>query len=194
MQQVLETIGWLACIVYSSIPLFWFLIHSRTNFWRSRRRSPYLVLLPAWVLMWMALAALTAPWRHAALYRTPLAWLPAIALFALGLFLYSQGGQGFTSAQLSGRHELEPQRHEQRLVTAGIRQRIRHPVYVAHFCEMLAWSVGTGLAALYGLTAFALITGAVMIRMEERELEQRFGEEYRQYKRRVPAVVPKLHG
>jgi len=37
-----------------------------------------------------------------------------------------------------------------------------------------------------------VITGAAMIRMEDAELEQRFEEEYRQYKARVPAVVPKL--
>ena len=55
---------------------------------------------------------------------------------------------------------------------------------------MLAWSLGTGLAVCYGLTAFALVTGAIMIRLEERELEQRFGEAYREYQRRVPAVVP----
>jgi protein-S-isoprenylcysteine O-methyltransferase Ste14 len=29
-----------------------------------------------------------------------------------------------------------------------------------------------------------------MIGLEDRELEQRFGEEYRAYRRRVPAVVP----
>jgi protein-S-isoprenylcysteine O-methyltransferase Ste14 len=56
---------------------------------------------------------------------------------------------------------------------------------------MLAWSVGTGLVVCYGLTAFALVTGAIMIGLEDRELEQRFGEEYRAYRRRVPAVVPR---
>jgi protein-S-isoprenylcysteine O-methyltransferase Ste14 len=81
---------------------------------------------------------------------------------------------------------------EQRLVTTGIRARVRHPVYLAHLCEMLAWSLGTGLVVCYGLTAFAVVTGAWMIRMEDGELEQRFGIEYRQYKTRVPAVVPKL--
>ena len=30
-----------------------------------------------------------------------------------------------------------------------------------------------------------------MINMEEKELENRFGEEYRQYRTRVPAVLPK---
>ena len=42
---------------------------------------------------------------------------------------------------------------------------VQHPVYLAHLCEMLAWSVGTGLAVCWGLTAFAVVTGAVMIGM-----------------------------
>ncbi len=29
-----------------------------------------------------------------------------------------------------------------------------------------------------------------MIRLEERELEERFGEEYREYRQRVSAVLP----
>ena len=66
-------------------------------------------------------------------------------------------------------------------------------VYLAHLCEMLAWSVGTGLAVCWGLTALAVVTGAVMIRMEDAELEKRFGQEYRDYEGNVPAILPKLH-
>ena len=57
---------------------------------------------------------------------------------------------------------------------------------------MLAWSVGTGLAVCYGLTAFAVITGWIMVSMEDAELEGRFGAEYIRYKQRVPALWPKL--
>ena len=57
---------------------------------------------------------------------------------------------------------------------------------------MLAWSLGTGLAVCCGLTVFALVTGAIMIRLEDAELEQRFGDEYRQYKRETPAVLPRV--
>ncbi len=57
---------------------------------------------------------------------------------------------------------------------------------------MLAWSVGTGLAVCYGLTVFAVITGAIMIRMEDTELEKRFGEEYREYRKKVPALLPRM--
>ncbi len=32
-----------------------------------------------------------------------------------------------------------------------------------------------------------------MIRMEDRELEARFGEAYREYRARVPAVIPGFH-
>jgi hypothetical protein len=68
---------------------------------------------------------------------------------------------------------------------------VRHPIYLGHLLMLLGWSLGSGLAVLYALTAFAIVTGALMIRWEERELERRFGQQYREYKRRVPAIVPR---
>ena len=188
----LDLLGWIACVVYSTIPSFWLLIHPRVEYWRSRARSPYLILLPLWIGMWVVVAAMTAHWRAVGLYDNSWLWIPAAALFASGIWLYLQSSRDFSARQLGGVPEVVAGRHEQRLVTTGIRAHVRHPVYLAHLCEMLAWSVGTGLVACYGLTAFAVITGAVMIRMEDAELERRFGVEYDQYKVRVPAVVPKL--
>jgi protein-S-isoprenylcysteine O-methyltransferase Ste14 len=190
--QLLQTLGWLACVVYSTIPSFWLIIHPRVDYWRSRPRSPYRVLVPLWIAMWIVLAAITAPWRHMVLYDTPWSWLPAILLFATGLYLYSQSGKHFSRAQLGGMPEVLPGHREQRLVTTGIRAHVRHPVYLAHLCEMLAWSMGTGLVVCYGLTVFAVVTGVIMITMEDAELEQRFGKEYVAYREQVPAVLPRL--
>ncbi len=142
--------------------------------------------------MWITVALITLPWRHVKFYNTPWSWMPAILLFASGFWLYSKSIKGFSARQLGGIPEVLAGAQEQRLVTTGIRGRVRHPVYLGHLCEMLAWSVGTGLAACYGLTMFAMATGSVMIRLEDRELEQRFGEEYRKYRNAVPTVVPRI--
>ena len=189
----LETLGWLACVVYSTIPSFWFMVHPRAERWRSRGGSPFRVLVPAWVAMWIGMGCLTGPWRHVRLYSMPWSWIPAAALFAAGIFLYSQSGAHFSWRQLGGLPEVLPNQREQRLVTTGIRSRVRHPVYLGHLCEMLAWSIGTGLVVCWSLTFFAVITGGVMIRMEEAELEKRFGTEYSRYQRSVPAVLPRMH-
>jgi protein-S-isoprenylcysteine O-methyltransferase Ste14 len=191
--QILHTLGWLACVVYSTIPSFWLMVHPRAHRWRARVRSPFRVLLPAWITMWIGIASLTGPWRHAALYSTPWAWLPAVFLFVLGVFLYSQAGAHFSWAQLGGLPEVLPHHREHRLVTTGIRSRIRHPVYLGHLCEMLGWSVGTGLIVCWLLTAFAVGTGAIMIRMEDAELAKRFGEAFTRYRLNVGAIFPKAH-
>jgi protein-S-isoprenylcysteine O-methyltransferase Ste14 len=192
MPAIVQRLGWLVCVVYSTIPLFWLLIHSRTEYWRARRRSPYRVLMPVWLGMWAVAALVTALWRGLAFYQNIRMWLPALALFALGIWLYARSGANFSTKQLSGIPEMRPGETEQRLVTVGIRARVRHPVYLAHLCEMLAWSVGTGLAVCFALTAFAVVTGAIMIRAEDAELERRFGEAYRVYRESVPAIVPRL--
>jgi protein-S-isoprenylcysteine O-methyltransferase Ste14 len=190
VEQTLRTAAWIACIIYSTIPSFWLLIHPRVEYWRSRPRSPYRILLPAWIAMWALLAALTEHWRDLTLYHRAWCWIPAAALFSTGLVLYKLSGTGFSPAQLGGLPEVLPD-CRQSLVTTGIRTRVRHPVYLAHVCEMLAWSIGTGLAVCWALTALAIATGAVMIKMEDEELENRFGEEYHQYRLRVPAVLPR---
>jgi protein-S-isoprenylcysteine O-methyltransferase Ste14 len=187
----LQTIAWVACVIYATIPSFWLVIHPRVDYWR-KRRSPYLILVPAWIGMWILLGGLTAPWRRAALYATFWSWIPAGILLATGLWIYLHSGKHFSRAQLGGFPELIAEHREQRLVTVGIRARVRHPVYLAHLCEMLAWSVGTGLILCYGLTAFALLTGAVMIRMEDQELQRRFGADYAAYRNRVPTLLPRL--
>jgi len=190
--QFLRTLGWLACVVYSTIPLFWLMVHPRAHVWRARQRSPFRVLVPAWIVMWIGIGALTGPWRAAAFYSTPWTWVPAVLLFGAGISIYSYAGAHFSWAQLGGLPEVRADHRDDRLVTTGIRARVRHPVYLGHLCEMLAWSLGTGLAVCCVLTAFAIVTGAVMIQMEDAELEKRFGQEYARYRFSVPAVIPRF--
>jgi protein-S-isoprenylcysteine O-methyltransferase Ste14 len=191
VRVVVETIAWLACVVYSTIPAFWLVVHPKADYWRSRRRNPFRILLPAWLAMWMTMAAITWPWHHSRFYQTSEAWVPAGILFILGVFIYVRAMRGFSGRQLGGLPEVVAG-HRQRLNTSGIRDRVRHPVYLGHLCEMLAWSIGSGLVVNYGLTAFAIVTGAVMIRVEDQELERRFGEEFRVYRERVPSIMPRV--
>ena len=188
--QGLITLAWLLCVIYSTIPAFWLLIHPRADFWRSRPASPYKILLPIWIAMWTIVAAVSYRWRTIAFYENKWMWIPAAVLFCIGLILYRLSHTGFSLSQLGGLPELLPNHAHQQLVTTGIRSRIRHPVYLAHLCEMLAWSVGTGLIVCWSLTAFAIATGAFMIKMEDQELEKRFGEKYRHYRAAVPALLP----
>ena len=190
---LLRTVGWLVCVVYSTIPSFWLMVHPRAHRWRARVRSPFRVLVPAWITMWIGVAALTGPWRKMSIYGAPWVWIPAALLFVTGIFIYSRSGTHFSWAQLGGLPEIRPNHRDDRLVTSGIRSRVRHPVYLAHLCEMLAWSIGTGLLVCWLLTAFAIATGAVMIRMEDAELERRFGQAFTQYRLHVGAVLPRLH-
>jgi protein-S-isoprenylcysteine O-methyltransferase Ste14 len=192
----LQIIGWLVCVLYSTIPAFWLMIHPFAERWRARhrsyRRSPYTVLLPAWMAMWVVVALVTRPWRDLLLYRADWLWGVSALLFVCGLYVYSQSGKNFSAKQLGGLPEVHGGNRDQQLVPDGIRARVRHPVYLAHLCEMLAWSVATGLAVCWGLTAFAVVTGVVMIRLEDAELEKRFGDSYRAYRRSVPAVLPRV--
>ncbi len=192
MLQLLRTIAWIACVIYSTIPAFWLLIHPRAEYWRSRRGSPYKILLPMWIAMWAVVSLITAPWRNITLYHNRWTWLPAASLFLTGLALYKLSHHQFTLAQLGGLPEILRGRQQQHLATTGIRAHVRHPVYLGHLCEMLAWSLGTGLAVCWAITAFAILTGEVMIRTEDEELEKRFGREYLEYRNHVPAILPKL--
>jgi protein-S-isoprenylcysteine O-methyltransferase Ste14 len=62
----------------------------------------------------------------------------------------------------------------------------RHPMYVAELGLWLGWAIFYG--SIIVLIGFTVLCGVVnfVIPREERALEDRFGEVYRQYKRKVP--------
>lgn len=188
--HALRIAGWLIAVVYSTVPALWLIIHSRAGR-LGHAKAPLAVMGPVWFALWLITGAITFPWRQLTVYDTVWTWMAAAPLFATGAFVYRESFRNFTFDQILGRSELHPHIHEQRLVTTGIRQRVRHPIYLAHLLELLGWSMGTGLIVIYALTAFAIITGVFMIRFEDRELETRFGSEYRLYRARVPAIVPR---
>ncbi|HVP44777.1 MAG TPA: isoprenylcysteine carboxylmethyltransferase family protein [Terriglobales bacterium] len=189
MRGTLENIGWLLGCVYSTIPAYWLLVHPFADLWRKRKTSLKHVGW-VWPLLWVVAGAVTARWRHQVLYREPWTWIPGVALIATAMYVYSRARRDFSDDQVLGRSELEPDKHEQRLVTEGIRARVRHPYYLAHLLHLSGWALGTGSAAVWMLEAFAIVTGAVMLPLEERELVRRFGDEYREYQRRVPCLFP----
>src|ERR1700751_6092974 len=98
----LRTLGWLACVVYSTIPLFWLMVHPRAHKWRQKEGSPFRFLVPAWITMWIGIGAITGHWRYVQIYSTSWSWIPAAALFAIGFFLYVRSGPHFGWAQLGG--------------------------------------------------------------------------------------------
>ena len=176
---------------YGTIPLFWLVVHPFIGGWRRRGRRAYAVIMPLWALFIAAAFAAMWPWHSVHLWETRVTWVPAACLIAIGSSFYHAAFQGFDRSQISGLAELEPGQHRQELVTGGIRDHVRHPIYLGHLCELTGWCLGTGLAPLSCMLLFAVVTGAVMIRIEDRELEARFGDDYRAYRARVPAVIPR---
>jgi protein-S-isoprenylcysteine O-methyltransferase Ste14 len=92
--------------------------------------------------------------------------------------------------RLIGRHELEPEREPGILINFGVHSLVRHPMYLGHLCTMLGFTLGAGTVACFGLLAFALVTGAIMIRFEEHELHARFGPAWEEYCEHTPAIFP----
>jgi protein-S-isoprenylcysteine O-methyltransferase Ste14 len=92
------------------------------------------------------------------------------------------GRQWRVDAGLSADHEL---------VMSGPYRVVRHPIYAS----MLFLFFGTGVAmtppVLFAIAAVFFIAGTEMrVRIEERLLASRFGDQFADYRRRVPAYIP----
>jgi len=192
LHSFLDIAGLSVCSVYCTIPLFWLLFHPFIERWRQYRRRAFLFIMPAWGVFIAAAFAVGWPFRHLHLYESRVPWVLGVLFILAGFSIYRSASQGFDRAKVSGLAEVEPGQHNQQLVVTGIRTQVRHPIYLGHLCEVLGWTVGTGSLALCGLLVFGVVTGAIMIRKEDAELEARFGDQYRDYRRRVPALLPKF--
>ncbi len=78
------------------------------------------------------------------------------------------------------------------LLAKGPYRYSRNPIYLAEGVIWLGWMVFYGsLALLMIFSVMGLIAGPIIVPREERGLEARFGEAYREYKRAVPRWLGK---
>jgi protein-S-isoprenylcysteine O-methyltransferase Ste14 len=78
------------------------------------------------------------------------------------------------------------------LVTRGAYGFVRHPAYLAAFLVWLSLAVGFRSATVLALTvAYVIPVYLLYIRSEEAMLAGAFGDQYRDYRRTVPLLIPR---
>ncbi|MCK7459843.1 methyltransferase family protein [Idiomarina aminovorans] len=104
----------------------------------------------------------------------------AIFLLALGVLLPLLGIIGFRRAQTTV-DPRDPTKSTE-LVTSGIYQRTRNPMYLGFFFLLMAWGVYLGsVFSLWGLALYMGYMTRFQIIPEERILTETFGEAYKDY-------------
>src|SRR5262252_6543891 len=140
------------------------------------------------------LGGLYGPWLilgHRSALPTPLAW-PAVAVIAIGIALYLSCQWVFAAV---GRGTPWIWDAPRRLVEVGSYRWVRNPIYIAALLIVLgeAWLFLSFDLLLYaGLLAVAF--HVLVVAYEEPRLRARFGEQYNDYRRRVPRWIPRSPG
>ncbi len=100
----------------------------------------------------------------------------------------------FAGAMLvaDGWRRIHQARKEEILVTDGVYSRMRHPQYTGLFVIVF----GEGIVhwpTIVSVAAFPIIVLAytLLARKEERQMVEKFGDEYREYRRHVPMFIPR---
>ncbi|MFZ0051646.1 MAG: isoprenylcysteine carboxylmethyltransferase family protein, partial [Desulfobaccales bacterium] len=193
MNAVRYYLALIMMVIMAPVLLYWLLIHPFVRFWR--RLGPgwtYGVVLSLWAL---AVAGLFRM-RHALLaveFGTSY-YLTALGLLVLSVSVWL-GVVWFRRMRLRtivGLPELAPDRYPQRLITTGVYAIIRHPRYVQLFLGLLGSALIANYLVLYLVVALWLPGIYVIVRLEEKELRERFGPAYDEYSRRVPRFLPRI--
>src|SRR6185437_11164949 len=128
-------------------------------------------------------------WQGEFWARAPAEWRVAVSIlfFTIACFF------SWTGTRALGRHlrldaALNPD-HE--LVRSGPYRVIRHPIYASMLCVLLGTGFLVARWALLIAGVLVFIAGTeIRVRIEEKLLASRFGDEFLEYRRGVPAYIP----
>ena len=185
---------WIAVLLVVAMPpaiLWWFLIHPFVSFWRRLGARWTMAFMGVFLFVTMALIF---PWRDDLvgrdLGRHPAAWLGlASLLLAAGIQFFRRRQLGM--ATLAGVPEVSSE-DKGVLLTEGVFARVRNPRYLELAFAVVGYALIANYTGGYGLVALTLVGLHLVVLLEERELRDRFGEEFDAYCERTPRWLPRL--
>jgi protein-S-isoprenylcysteine O-methyltransferase Ste14 len=170
---------------------WWYLTHPLVGFWRRVGRPRfYTVLAVSSIAVIAGMYAIREP-LLAVEYGTNKALLPLAALiYLVSVFIEVRCRKHLKLKILVGVPELAPDGRGGELITQGIYGRIRHPRYMAVWLGTVAVALFANYLAVYVLALVLVPALYLVVVLEERELRERFGEDYVTYSQRVPRFIP----
>jgi protein-S-isoprenylcysteine O-methyltransferase Ste14 len=179
---------WLATFMLAVFPaavLYWLLIHPLARFWR--RRGPAVAYTVVAVICLGVMYLILQVREPMLAVRWPFSWwlvALGVVLYAAAIWVEVECRRHLKLRTLLGAPELG--KDPGRLLTGGIYQRLRHPRYLSVILGMFAWACFLNYPAIWILAVAVPPAFYLVILLEERELEERFGAEYEAYRRAVP--------
>lgn len=173
--------------------LFWIVVHPLIGFWRRVGVArTYWILIPPMLMMTGAVFYLRAPIMAVDFgLMWPLA-IPGLFLFAGGVWIDNLAKRYLKFPVLAGVPELREGGEGSRVLRDGIYGRVRHPRYLGITVSVVGTALMTNYLVAYLTAAFTLVALYAVVVLEERELVDRFGDEYRRYQAAVPRFLPRL--
>ena len=142
------------------------------------------------VLMWaIIIIGGIILWESVATGRLFYSGMAGIIILLLGIFNWL-----YVMYKVGGVHKKAPKsvNNIDKLITEGAYGVIRHPIYAADI--VLFWCVFLFFPAyrMLAIAAWATIVFVFWAGLEERMLEEKFLDDYRAYKHRVPKFFPRF--
>ena len=173
--------------------LFWFVIHPWARGWR--RLGPirtYLIVLPVVVAFGALLFSVRGRLLGADLGLRWSLIAIAVVLYGVSTWIAVQHWRHLSIATMIGIPELSSaEQRKGKLLKDGIYRVVRHPRYLSAGIAVIAIALFVDYVGVYVLILLLFPLGYPMLVFEERDLVDRFGEEYRQYQREVPRILPR---
>ncbi|NIN70387.1 MAG: hypothetical protein GTO46_00335 [Gemmatimonadetes bacterium] len=195
MDKARYILALIAIMSYPPAVGWWYLTHPFVDFWRRLGRLVFytVVIIGSFIIMG-AIYLVREP-LLAVEYGTDRALWPLVVLFyGTSIYIEVRCRKYLKAKILMGVPELAPDGRGGRLITEGIYGRIRHPRYIAVWLGTVAVAFFTNYLAIYIIAVAILPALYLVVVMEEKELRDRFGEEYVRYCERVPRFFPRRTG
>jgi protein-S-isoprenylcysteine O-methyltransferase Ste14 len=182
-----DLLALMTIMAWPIVPLFWIPVHFATDYFRRFGLVSY--IMP--VITWLPLAYLI--YREKGFLLLDKIDMPSalnavgIPLFISGILLHIWTAKLLGIGGIIGIPEISDKAAE-KLVAEGPFSIVRHPTYLAHTLIFSGVFLITETATV-GIVAILdfIVVNAVIIPLEEKELSERFGDDYVSYRKKVPS-------
>ena len=181
---------WLIIAIWAVWEIYWGV--SSRSVKHAASKEPLATRIPVLIGLLLGFVLLLAPgwlgpfFGQRFLPANDILYFAGLAVFLSGVY-WSFWARHTLGANWSGRVTIKED-HE--LITAGPYKYVRHPIYTGVLCSYAGTTLAFGQVGNLFAIAIMLAVFAHKIRLEEKVLDQHFGNKYADYRRRAKTLIP----